>query len=63
MRTQPRKQQPKKPAQVAHCSIPAPFHSLMQKMMRIESSRNKNKKKRKKKEKRKRTAAAAADYV
>ncbi len=47
VRTQPRSQQPKKPAQVAHRSIPAPFHSLMQKMMRIECSRNKNKKKRK----------------
>jgi hypothetical protein len=51
MRTQPRSQQPKKPAQVAHRSIPAPFHSLMQKMMRIECSRNKNKKKRKKRKK------------
>jgi len=48
VRTQPRSQQPKKQAQVAHRSIPAPFHSLMQKMMRIECSRNKNKNKRKK---------------
>ncbi len=54
VRTQPRSQQPKKKAQVAHCSIPAPFHSLMQKMMRIECSRNKNKNKRKKKKNEKR---------